>query len=114
MPQDTNNPRVFFFEPTKQRIDDALKFGKGEFIFDEDSPRSSIWDSETLSEEIVESLQRQHYNNERDFIAITGHFVPIAVMVAAIASHYGSFQSLLFDGVAHRYVIKTLGTKVAF
>lgn len=109
MPQD-NKTRVFFFEPTKQRIDDALKFGNGEFIFDEHAARASIWSTQELTAEILESLERQSYDPDKDFIAVTGHFVPVSVMLSAVAGYYGRFKGLMFDGIAHRYVETILGT----
>ncbi len=101
--------RVFIFERTKQRVDGVLKFGVLTYIFDEHAQRASIFSTQDLSGDVIDSLELQRFDPERDYIAVTGHFVPVAVMLAAVGAFYGKFKALLFDGVALSYVERVLG-----
>ena len=101
--------RVFLFEPVKQRLQDVSRYGKIEYMFPKDSERASIWDTDTMSDDVIESLEKADYSPEIDFIAITGHLVPLAVMIAAVTNEYGKFRALLFDARDHSYCERMLG-----
>lgn len=101
--------RVFLLEPVKQRIDSAVAFGKLEYVFPPDAARSSIWDSDKLTNEILDALEVADYDPSADYIIATGHLVPVVTLVAAVASRYGEFQALLFNAADHCYVQRLLG-----
>jgi len=101
--------RVFVLEPVKQRLDNAARFGKVEYIFPPDAARCSIFDTKDLSDEILASLKTQSYNPDSDYIVITGHQIPVVTMVAALANEYGEFKALLYNAVEHDYIERVLG-----
>lgn len=101
--------RVFVLEPVKQRIDDAKRFGEIEYIFPHDAMRSSIFDTDSLADEILESLERMDYRPDVDYLVMTGNQIPLVTAVAAIVADYGEFKALLFHAADHCYVERILG-----
>lgn len=101
--------RVFLFEPVKQRLSDVSRYGDLFYLFDKDSERASIWDTAIMSDDIIASLEKHKYLPDVDYIAITGHLIPLAVMIAAVTNEYGKFRALLFDAKDHSYCERMLG-----
>jgi hypothetical protein len=102
--------RVFIFErPQQLSIDEARKFGAVEFVFPPRAPRAPLFDAERLAGQILERLHSIGFDPTNDYIAFTGHIVPLLVMATAAVSEYGPIRALLFDAERRDYVERQLG-----
>lgn len=103
------NARVFLFEETKQNVGKAGAFGKVEYLFSDDSPRSALFDCDDLGYEVVLALDKAKYNPAVDYICVTGHIVAITVLTATVVSEWGRAKFLLYDAVQKTYHERELG-----
>lgn len=103
---------VFAFEQTRQQLDGAEEFGVVQYLFQPNSgrnSRSSIWDTESVAQEICEALTKYNYDPAIDFICVSGSCIPLAIYIATVTAEYGRFKALLFDAKERNYVCRELG-----
>lgn len=108
----TETARVFVFEQTRQQLDGAAEFGNVLYLFQPNSgrnSRSSIWDTESVAQEICNALIKYNYDPAIDFICISGSCIPLAIYIATVTAEYGRFKALLFDAKDRNYVCRELG-----
>lgn len=104
--------RVFVLEPTDQPTHLAQRFGNLTYVFEEFEERSSIWDTEQLTKEILQQLREDSFDPMKDYVVVTGKNVPLAVYLAAVAAEYGAFQALLYDAKDRQYCERVLGCTI--
>jgi hypothetical protein len=95
-------PRVFF--PCRSRrfnIKSADKFGTAEFIFNEGE--ISAFNTDRYLTELGEALEKFKFEPTRDFIAVTGPVVQVALTVGYIMSHFEQVWVLIYDAKVNRY-----------
>lgn len=101
--------RVFFLERAMQRIDSARQFGRITYIFPPHVDRCSIWDTEIFCNDALDRLKELHYDPAIDFIAVTGHIIPLVSLTAALISEYDKIKVLFFNAADYSYNERILG-----
>lgn len=108
----TTQPRtanIFVLEANGRQNIDVSEYGNLMFLFDHKNPRSSIWETESVANEICEALERCGYDPAIDYVCLTGTMIPLAIFIATVTAEYGRFRALLFDARERNYVFRELG-----
>ena len=100
--------RVFVLEPTKLDVEKAKTYGTLVYVFNNGDRRASIWTEEFI-EQVMTRLQSLCYDPDGDYVAIVGHLVPMAVVIARLTYDYDHFQALCFSSTEREYVVRVLG-----
>jgi hypothetical protein len=101
--------RAFAIEPSPLSLNDAERFGRVSYIFDDDNSRPSIWNNAKLRTAVLAALQKFSYNPEQDYLILTGQVVLLSFIVAIIANEYGPFKALVFDAPNRAYQERVFG-----
>jgi hypothetical protein len=101
--------RVFVFEHVRQDLSNARDFGTVTYLFDNKRARSRIFDCVAVQAEILRALQDENYNPKVDLLCITGHLIPMTLLVAAVVCEYGAPRVLYFDTLQKTYFERTIG-----
>jgi hypothetical protein len=107
MTSPANRPRVFLLEELRPAsMSNAGDYGDIVFIFPRSTRPCSIF-SEKFTDEILDRLEAYRYDPAIDFYCFSGIMSACAIAIVAIATEYGEFKCLLYDG--RRYTDKILG-----
>lgn len=99
--------RVFLLGPTDHNIDDALRYGRLQIVFE--GPRPSIFDHKRFSAEYCKRLRELNFDPDKDFVLLIGTAVPLILCTSFLLDEYGFFKALLFNAAKNCYVVRTLG-----
>jgi hypothetical protein len=87
--------RVFFVSKDMRfDVRPAATFGEPTFLF-EGAPNAFALGK--LSAEILEQLDAANFNENTDFVAMTGPTVALVTLFATIIGEYGRVRALIFD-----------------
>lgn len=102
--------RVFLIEQPRPetRLDDAKRFGQLVTVFDKDTRRTSVFNTEAYCEDLIERLEILGFDVDRDYVCVVGALVTVTVTVARIASRFGRISLLLFRANEEGYVERTI------
>jgi len=96
------NAKVFFVTRSLRFNTKASeKFGTATFLMEDDS--ISPFQTDRVMHTIDERLTHEGFDAERDFVALTGSHVLVAMFLASAISRQSSVRALLFDARSSRY-----------
>lgn len=99
--------RVLIVQDQSDRFDisGAHRFGEVEFLLD---PDISPFNTDRVAMQIAKRLRELDYDPDRDFIALTGPALMLALFMGIVMSAYTEPRILLFDAKARKYELRTL------
>lgn len=104
-----NQPRVFFLARTPHDTSAATKFGKRVYLFDRE-PWPTEENNGEFSKRIEEALDRNGFDPDLDFVALTGGPAALALLTFVLARGWnGYIRFLLFDARGDGYVERRIG-----
>lgn len=96
------NAKVFFVERSPRfNTRSADRFGTVTFLMENDA--FSPFQTDRVMKTVNDKLTAEGYDPERDFIAITGGHVLVAMFLASALYRSGKVRALLFDARSSRY-----------
>lgn len=107
-----NTPRVFLIEENpRYDLTTLVAFGRVIFLCKE--RECSPFQTSRSTELIRQRLEDASFDNESDFICMTGQNLKIAMLLAVAANDYGSVRLLMFDAVSHSYKERLFDVRTA-
>ncbi len=100
-----NSPRVFFVvESLRFDTSSAEKLGEKVFIFGERTNMDIFTDPNRFLKVAMVSLHRENYDPKKDYIALTGPAMLLALFLGQILFQYRTIKVLLFDARTGTYI----------
>ena len=100
--------RVFLFEETHLDISKLKDFGQVTYVFHTAEGRRPLRD-EKLEDQIISQLTRFRFDPDKDYVAIVGQVLTVAIFVSAVVSTYRTVNALCFDANESSYYERGLG-----
>ena len=86
--------RVFLAEQNaRYDIEPAKVFGEIVYLTDSVNP----FNTQACALQLVEELEREHFNSDKDFICMTGQTITLAIFLAVLVQAFGTVRMLIFD-----------------
>jgi hypothetical protein len=104
-------PRVFFVEQTTRfNSSSALFYGQPVFVT---APGDRIppFRTDELLDRVHDVLDKEEFDPQRDYVALTGPHAAVALFYAQVLSRYGVCNTLLFDAPTERYSMRTVTSR---
>ncbi len=101
-------PIVFFVTEVAERfnIDQVREFGSPVLLFEKDN-RSPYRVNDVIAD-IEKALRQNRFDPQVDYIALTGSYYMVLLMMATVANSYDEFQVLMFSPAHDGYVKKKI------
>lgn len=100
--------RVFLLEQTHKDIRKAERFGRICYLFEQDEPRPSIFETDKYMEAITSRLETANFNPDEDLLLAVGQSIPLNLAFYVLATTYPTLRVLFFQARVQEYVIRTL------
>jgi len=92
--------KVFLPQPNERfDVSGAKKFGEVVHLLDFANP----FNTTSVAEKLVESLEENNFNPEKDYLCMTGSPLVLAILLAVAFEKYGTIRMLMFDAKESNY-----------
>lgn len=93
--------RVFFISRSMRfNVESAKTFGEPKFVFEE-MPNVFVLDK--LVQQIATALELADFNENTDFVAMTGPTAALVTLFSVVIGEYGKARALIFDARSDTY-----------
>ena len=96
--------RVVFVHPNRRfNVEDARSFGRLVFLFENQRGIDHMNPGMVLRR-LQEALDREDFDPENDFVAVTGSSVLLSLLMVVLGRRYGKIRLLIWDHRTESYV----------
>lgn len=99
--------RVFIFEPTKHDTSKLRQYGGILPLFDNEVRRPLR--DQMLECDILSQLDTFEFDEKKDYVAMVGTQLSLAIFVSTLVAAYGNIRTLCFDATTSEYYERSMG-----